>query len=248
MKRLFIILLSMLLLTSCSTSLAKAYSVSYNQVSYTYEDLDTLNELIAEQFSIMSAANRMAEAGRELGYSEDHEVIKLAQKEYKAAKSKYSEYKKVYDDLMTHWHQKEEEYPVATYVWSYLKDLGYNNQVCAGILGNMMREVGGGTLDLQSDMYYTSHYGICQWSNKYYPEMWGASLEEQCNFLRDTIRNEFSIFGSNYKKGFTYDNFVELKNVKETAKAFALCYERNGGGDTNLRIEYAITAYNYFVS
>ena len=42
--------------------------------------------------------------------------------------------------------QKYNEYPVATEIWMFLKNCGYNDYVAAGILGNMMAEVGGNTL------------------------------------------------------------------------------------------------------
>ena len=44
------------------------------------------------------------------------------------------------------WAEKEAKYPVATYIWRYMKDLGWSDAVCAGIMGNMMAEVGGHTL------------------------------------------------------------------------------------------------------
>lgn len=48
------------------------------------------------------------------------------------------------------YRESYEKYPEATEVWMYLRyGLGYNEYVCAGILGNMMAEVGGGTLDLK---------------------------------------------------------------------------------------------------
>ena len=126
--------------------IAQAYSVPYNEtVSYTFDDMDTLIELIAEQISNMNAAHQMADAARQLGYSEDHDVIVLAKQEYADANALRMKYQGVYDQLMEHWHQKEEEYPTATYIWTYFKDLGYSNQVCAGILGNIMAETGGNT-------------------------------------------------------------------------------------------------------
>ena len=146
MRRFMSIILSLIILLSimCSCnspfiSIASAYSVPYNSsISYTYNDLDTLVELIAEQISNMSAAHQMADAARQLGYSENHDVIELAVNEYDKANELRQSYQDVYDNLMEHWHQKEEEYPVATYIWSYFKDLGYNDQVCAGILGNII--------------------------------------------------------------------------------------------------------------
>lgn len=209
--------------------------------------MDTLVELIAEQISNMDAAHQMADAARKLGYSENHEVIVLARQEWQTANQKRNEYQAVYNNLMDKWQQKEEEYPVATYIWSYFKELGYSNQVCAGILGNIMAEVGGQTLDIQYWLSGNGYYGMCQW-NKAYSNIWGASLEEQCDYLRDTIEYEFDTFGSCYKKGFDYDQFLALTDIEKAALAFAKSYERCGSGSYYIRQQNAIDAYNYFVS
>lgn len=247
MKRFISIILSLITILSLCIScqdlipIAAAYSVPYNEAGYTYDDLDTLIELIEEQISNMEAAHQMAEAARQLGYSENHEVIKLAREEYIKADNVRQEYQNVYDNLVEHWHQKEEEYPVATYIWSYLKDLGYTDQVCAGILGNIMTEVGGNMLDIQWWLISNTYYGMCQWSKTYYPEVVGASLEEQCDFLRDTIENELDTFGSGYS------TFLESSDVTDAALTFAKGYERCGVGTYRLRQENAIAAYNYFI-
>lgn len=242
-----------LLLCGCvinpSIAIVEAYSVQYNKINYTYDDLDILIELIAEQISVMNAAHEMAEAGKKLGYDDSHDVITLAREEYQEASELAKSYQNVYDELIEHWHQKEEEYPVATYVWSYLKDLGYSNQVCAGILGNIMREVGNGdTLNLQYNAQTSNHYGICQWSKKYHFDVWNTPLEVQCDYLRDTIENEIDTFGSKYKSNFNYEKFLELTNIRDCAIAFAACYERCSKEGYTQRAENAIVAYNYFVS
>ncbi len=255
MRRFMSIILSLIILLSimCSCnspfiSVASAYSVQYNSnTSYTYNDLDTLIELIAEQISNMNAAHQMADAARQLGYSENHDVIELAVNEYDKANELRQSYQNVYDNLMEHWHQKEKEYPVATYIWSYFKNLGYNNQVCAGILGNIMTEVGGNTLNIQYELGNSSYYGMCQW-NKAYSEVWGASLEEQCNYLENTIEYEFNTFGHAYKRGFDYEDFLNMTSITDAALAFAKCYERCGSGSYTVRQNNAIIAYNYFVS
>ena len=226
----------------------QAYSVPYNEtVSYTLDDMDTLIELIAEQISNMNAAHQIADAARQLGYSEDHDIIVLAKQEYADANALRIRYQSVYNQLMEHWHQKEEEHPTATYIWTYFKDLGYSNQVCAGILGNIMAETGGNTLDIQATISGNRYYGMCQW-NKAYSNVWGASLEEQCDYLRDTIEYEFDTFGYVYKRSFDYDSFLGLTDIKDTALAFAKCYERCGSRSYYTRQQNAIAAYNYFIS
>ena len=245
-------LIIVLSLCGCSygglTVVAHAYSVPYNEtISYTLDDMDVLVELIAEQISNMNAAHQMADAARELGYSEDHAVIVLARQEYKEANALRKTYQAIYDKLLEHWHQKEEEYPTAAYIWNYFKELGYNNQVCAGMLGNIMAETGGNTLEIQATIFGNGYYGMCQW-NKAYSNVWGASLEEQCDYLRDTIEYEFDTFGYAYKRSFNYDSFLEITDIKDAALAFAKCYERCGSGSYYTRQQNAIAAYNYFVS
>jgi hypothetical protein len=194
----------------------------------------------------MEAAHQMAEAGRQLGYSEDHEVIQLAKKEYAEAAALRQTYQNAYNTLIARWAEKEKEYPAATYIWNYFKELGYSNEVIAGLLGNMMCEVGGNTLDIQWNLG-TSHYGICQWSVKTY-SIWGASLEQQCKFLDETLEEEMNTFGSVYKRGFGYDDFMALTDVESVAKSFAMCYERCSTKTYKTRQRNAIIAYNYFVS
>lgn len=252
MKRFLAGLIITLFLCGCTigfTPIANAYTVPYNEnISYTYDDMDILIELIAEQISIADAAHQMANAARQLGYEENHEVIILAKQEYQEAERIKSSYQAVYDDLMVHWHQKEEEYPVATYIWSYLKDLGYSSQVRAGILGNIMAETGGNTLEVDIFLETKTYYGMCQWNKKLYPQVYQSSLEEQCRHLKETIKSEFNEFGYLYSRKFKYNDFLALDDAKDAALSFAKCYERCPPSSYHARQENAITAYNYFVS
>lgn len=240
-----IIILSLVGCMCNVNALVPAYTVP--NTNYTYDDIDTLIELMAEQISNMNAAHQMADAARQLGYDDEHDVIVLAREEWTNANNERIHYEAIYNNLMEHWQQKEEEYPEASYIWSYLKKLGYNNYVCAGILGNIMTEVGGNTLAVQPLIYGKGYYGMCQWS-KWYSSIWGQPLDKQCDFLRDTIKYELDTYGSIYKKSFNYDKFLELKDCQQAALAFAKAYERCGSGSYKLRQQNAITAYNYFVS
>ena len=142
----------------------------------------------------------------------------------------------------------KEEYEVARYIWDYFKSLGWNDAVCAGIMGNLMSEVGGQTLDIQYWLYGKgNHYGMCQWSLKYYPTIEGADLDTQLEFLKSNIEYEINTFGYNYQKGFNYKKFLQLEDEKQAALAFAKAYERCGGGGYTRRQKNATKAYNYFV-
>lgn len=141
------------------------------------------------------------------------------------------------------------KYPVATEVWEYMKALGWSDAVCAGIMGNMMAEVGGQTLNLRYDAYdkNKAYYGLCQWSGKYYPQIQGADLKTQCDFLRDTIKKQIDIYGKRYASGMNYKEFLKLEDPKEVALCFAIAYERCSSATYSVRQTNAVKAYDYFV-
>lgn len=249
-----------------TTTISEAYIPSEFSINHDFSDLlnekdlipirreidDTTNrtelkELIQEYQELINSAHDLAEAMRALGYNEDHPIIEFAKKEYEIADSYLNIYQNRLDNINNQWADKFSEYSVATEIWLYMKEQGWNDAVCAGVIGNMMTEAGGNTLNIQyitSNKYY---YGICQW-NKRYSAVWGSNLEFQCKFLADTIEYEFNTFGYSYKKGFNFNSFLSLNNEKEVAKAFAKCYERCGSESYNQRQINATIAYNYFVN
>ena len=149
------------------------------------------------------------------------------------------------------WSEKSGEYPVATQVWRYMKEeLDWNDYVCAGVMGNMMAEVGGQTLNLQPYLYGHSganYYGLCQWSNRYYPSIQGADVDAQLDFLASTVKKELDTYGYLFKSGLDYEAFCNLTDAEDAAMAFAKAYERCGSGSYGVRQRNAIKAYNYFV-
>ena len=142
---------------------------------------------------------------------------------------------------------KSGSYAEATQVWNYMKSLGWSDAVCAGIMGNIMAEVGGQTLNINPYSSSSSYYGMCQWSRRYYPQIIGGSLEDQCDFLRDTIRKEINTYGSNYASGMNYEKFLQLDDPQDVALCFAKAYERCGSGSYGVRQSNAVKAYQYFV-
>ena len=144
------------------------------------------------------------------------------------------------------WEKRAAEYPAATQIWRYMKAQGWNDYVCAGIMGNIMAEVGGQTLNIRYTLSSGSYYGMCQWSRGY-SQVWGAGLETQCDFLRDTIKYEFDTYGSKYQKGFNFNSFLNMTDAQQAALAFAKSYERCGSGSYGVRQKNAVKAYNYFV-
>lgn len=133
----------------------------------------------------------------------------------------------------------EEPYWAARYIWDYFHSLGYNDYVVAGLLGNMMCECAHQNLDLQPEIYGDGYYGICQWSSGY-TDIWGTSLEYQCQFLANTIQYEMDTYGCGY------EYFCSLQNEQDAAIEFASGYERCGSGSYWLRAECATEALEYF--
>ena len=233
-------------------------SVVYNELSFTpifltfkeTEDREELKKLIEECCARKEAAHLMAESARALGYTEDYPIIHLAKQEWDNSDALQKKYELIYkQNEYDIWDNKFAEYPEATQIWLYLKELGYNDYVCAGIMGNLMTEVGGNTLYIQHWLYSSdkSFYGMCQWSKTYYPEIHGADLTTQCNFLRDTIKYEIDTFGYAYKRNFDYSAFLALTNERDAALAFAKTYERCAEFSYSTREKNATIAYEYFV-
>lgn len=190
-------------------------------------------------------AHEMAEAARRLNFSEDHVVITTAKEEWHKAHTSLLAKRHTMEQMKVIWQQKKDEYPAAAYIWEYFSNLGYNDYVIAGIMGNIMGEVGGNTLDIQYWLYGRGYYGMCQWSRGY-SEIWGKGLEEQCDFLRDTIKYEMDTYGRLYRSGFNYESFLALQNEREAALAFAKCYERGAAFTHATRVNNSTKALNYF--
>ena len=140
-------------------------------------------------------------------------------------------------------------YEAAAQIWSYMKDLGWSDAVCAGIMGNIMVEVGGQTLDINYNIYDASgyYYGICQWNGGAYGAVHGADLKTQCDFLRDTIQKEMDTYGYAFQTGMDFEGFLQLTSPSDVALAFAMCYERCASSSYGIRQSSAEAAYSYFV-
>ena len=225
----------------------EAYDLDFNNT----DDKIEIENLIEECQQRKTDASEMAAAARALGYEESHPVIELAKDEWENANDYLTVYEEKYNAILKAeeeaWNKRKAEYPEATTVWLYFKELGYSDYVIAGIMGNLMAEVGGQTLKLKPYSQSRTYYGICQWNRHAYGAVWGTNLTNQCKFLSETIAYEFNTYGGAYIKGFNYDSFLSLTNEKEAALAFAKCYERCGSGSYAVRQKNATKALNYFV-
>ena len=139
--------------------------------------------------------------------------------------------------------QASGKYSQATQVWNGLKALGLNDYVCAGIIGNIMAEVGGQTLDISRWPKYSSassgYYGICQWAGSRKQRLlndFGTTLEAQIKFLGVEL---FEVI----PKG---NSFYNMQDEKEAALYFAKYYERCGSGSYSVRQTNATKALQYF--
>ena len=136
---------------------------------------------------------------------------------------------------------KDGNYDQARMVWNYLRDIGLNKYVCAGILGNIMAEVGGQTLDISQWPKYSKnyYYGICQWSSgrkKRLLNDFGTTLEDQIRFLSVEL---FEVIPKD-------NSFYNMQDEKEAALYFAKYYERCSSKYYSVRQKNATKALNYF--
>lgn len=199
---------------------------------------DNLKHLMACK-DRLAAAESMRQGALDLGYAETHPVVELANKEIEQIKQDIEFYEEC-------WNQCAIEHPVASEVWRFfIEECGYPEPVVAGLLGNMMVECGGYTLDLQWWIYNsTKHYGLVQWSPKYYPHMQGATLRTQLEYLKESIPEVFNGW-SGKREGCLFNDFLSMTDSKEAAYIFAVVYERPGSIGEN-RSDLSITALNYF--
>ena len=163
----------------------------------------------------------------------------------------YSYYIEYYKELIVEINEQKfanqsAEYPAATYVWYYLKEQGWSDIVCAGIMGNLMQEVGGRTLNLDY-LHSNDYYGICCWKKVYHPEVVDADLEGQCAYLVKTLVGSMNNSGYLYREGYDFEAFLAAETLYESANAFMIVYERPGHTESPKRYENSIKAYEYFV-
>lgn len=135
-----------------------------------------------------------------------------------------------------------DEYPAAAQVWNAMKAKGWSDEICAGIMGNMMAECGGGTLNLNPYAIGDSgtSFGLCQWHNGRKSNLlnnYGESIEEQIAFLEAEI-------------GDINTYFSNPTDYKAIAYEFCIIFERPSNKEQKgiERKALAQTAFEYFVN
>lgn len=156
--------------------------------------------------------------------------------------------------LDAHWKSREEDRPVMTYIWRALKDYGWSDAVVAGIIGNLIAETGGmGYQDVEWDITANGYYGFCMWALKYVPQIDGASLDEQLEYLVRSMEREINtVYSKSFRKKFgvldlRYKDFLEIDNPYDAAIAFAVTYERCAARYVERRGPQAEKAYEYYI-
>lgn len=133
---------------------------------------------------------------------------------------------------------------VAEVIWNRLKSYGWSDAVCAGILGNIMAEVGGQSFDILYSLDVGGYYGICMWYKEYSPDVVGRDIYGQCDYIRESIQSQFDYCGEMF--GWTMEDFFSLESPEEAALAFAKVYERCTSASYAIRQVNARKAYERF--
>ena len=224
--------------------------------SFKDKDVDTyslmdLELLIIKYKNIQTNAHELAENARKLNWPENSAPILYAQIEWGNAQIIIDYYQAAYDKKIKEiekemWEEKRKKYPEATQAWLYMKEQGWSDAVCAGIMGNLMAETGGQTLNLNPSLYCNGYYGICQWNKNHKAKVWGRDLQKQLEYLESNIKSEIDTYGYAYKKGFDFEAFLALEDERDVALAFAKTYERCNSAYYEVRQKNAEKAYNYF--
>lgn len=227
--------------SSYNTTTSEANIPSETEVYLTLEEtdnIDTIRTYVSICEEDMLKAHNMANMARDLGYSDDHIIIQFAKARYSNSLSLKNMYQNKINIFVEERKKELEakkmyEYPEATQIWNIMKSYGWNDIICAGIMGNMMRECGGDTLAL--DPYAgTSHFGLCQWSKTYHGGAWGKDIPGQLEYLKNTL--DINIFNG-------------CGSPEAAAEIFCWNYERPAKSDpVHKRIANARTAYNYYVN
>ena len=181
-------------------------------------------------------------------YETIEDYIDSLEDNWQASVDNYKYFSEYYDLLLieeeeAEWEQRYEEYPEATTIWLYLTvEMEYNEYVAAGILGNMMNEAGGNSLNINpSAQNPAGYYGICQWNSSMYGDVWYCNLVEQLDYLNNTIEYEYNCCGN-----MSYESFCNLTDEREAALSFARSYERCSSESYGRRQNNASTALSYF--
>ena len=155
-----------------------------------------------------------------------------------------------------HFSNCAKEYPEATKVWLYMKEnFGWSDTVCAGILGNIMAEIGGGSPEGAMNfgekwkVDKSSGLGMFQWTGgrrKGIKAVYGQNptMEQQLEYMFDELFGTDGV-GQQVKPN-ELEAILEAETPEMVAYNFACYFERCGSAYRNPRKGYARFAYDYF--
>lgn len=162
------------------------------------------------------------------------------------------------EDLYNHWMygilQSGTDVPMngsyAERVWDYLRSLGFSEAGAAGVLGNMMEECGGHTLNLnpQAQNPSSGAFGLVQWLyvGYYQNGMYvGMPFEDQLRYLGT---NSYGSIQAVITRACGSSQYNALKNAtspENAALIFENCYEISQQA-LDHRQRHAREAYNAF--
>ena len=217
----------------------------------TYDEAETLLKNATERLELIGTIYKGLLT---LGYAEDHPAVIMAKTDMENAQADvvyYQEQFEIFEEIRK-WEVRASEYPVATEVWLYMKnEFGWNDIVCAGIMGNMMAECGGcWTSDLDWDVNSSSGFGMIQWLGSRKKQLFSIyskkpSIENQLNFMKDELYGTNGVDKQVSEKEL--NKIMNAETPEECAFAFASYFERCSEEHRAPRRGYARTAYEYFV-
>jgi hypothetical protein len=150
------------------------------------------------------------------------------------------------------WEPKRAQYPEATQVWLYMKEnFDWSDEVCAGIMGNIMAEIAGGTLDFSKWNSDDGPYGLCQWlggRKKQIKKIYGnqPTIDQQLEFMYDELYGTDGV--TQQVKDYERRKILNAKSAEKAARYFCIWFERPTSKKTGARENYAKMAYEYFTS
>lgn len=207
--------------------------------------------LIKEQQQTIDATNRYVESLEEIisNYREtahqlqqerDELALELGYKEVEVQNYQH-EMEELIEVLANTINYPDKDYIIAQAVWNRLKSWGLNDHVAAGIIGNIMVEVAGNTLDFSRWRVYSrkNTYGLCQWL--------GTRRERLLNDFGGTITDQLNFLYVELYEVIRPDNeFYTMTDECEAALYFAKVFERCGKGSYEARQKNATVALKYF--
>lgn len=206
------------------------------EVFYTIEDCNNFISVVEDRLAFLAIEIQSDKYTSEAKLAMQEEQTRLSEEQRKGQAN---------SDKLSLWASEYEE---ATFVWQFFRQHGFSNEVTCAIIANMMVETAGGTLKVNPIVYDSTggYYGLCQWSIHYNPSIANKNINEQLEYLLKTLEYEFNTFGSYYKAGFKYTDFINMSDPGQAAIAFAKVYERCAAFSYDKREACASIAISYF--